>query len=76
MVNLSDAFVSGSTPFFNDTEHVKFVQPCVDFDSCKFLFDVDVDDVVFLSVKEAADAQIKINALIREGKRVDLVGTC
>jgi hypothetical protein len=46
--------VSGSTPFFNDTEHVKFVQPCVDFDACKFLFDVDVDDVVFLSVKDAA----------------------
>ena len=32
--------------------------------------DVDVDDVVFLSVKEAADAKVKINALIREGKEL------
>jgi hypothetical protein len=31
---------------------------------------VDVDDVVFLSVKESAAAQIKINALIREGKEL------
>jgi hypothetical protein len=51
------------------------VQPCVDMMRVSSL-DVDVDDVVFLSVKEAADAKVKINALIREGKRVDLVGTC
>jgi hypothetical protein len=31
---------------------------------------VNVDDVVFLSVKEAADAKVKINALIREGKEL------
>ena len=66
---LKDAFVSGSTPFFNDTEHVKFVQPCVDMMRVSPL-DVNVDDVVFLSVKEAADAKVKINALIREGKRL------
>ena len=72
---LKDAFVSGSTPFFNDTEHVKFVQPCVDLMPIDSL-GLDVDDVVFLSVKEAAVAKVKINALIREGKRVDLVGTC
>jgi hypothetical protein len=66
---LKDAFVSGSTPFFNDTEHVKFVQPCVDFVRVNPLR-VDVDDVVFLSVKDAAAAQIKINALIREGKEL------
>jgi hypothetical protein len=56
MVNLSDAFVSGSAPFFNDTQHVKFVQPCVDFVRVNPLR-VDVDDVVFLSVKEAAAAK-------------------
>ena len=66
---LKDAFVSGSAPFFNDTEHVKFVQPCVDMMRVSPL-DVNVDDVVFLSVKEAADAKVKINALIREGKRL------
>jgi hypothetical protein len=66
---LKDAFVSGSAPFFNDTEHVKFVQPVVDMMPVNSL-DVNVDDVVFLSVKEAASAKIKINALIREGKEL------
>ena len=66
---LKDAFVSGSTPFFNDTEHVKFVQPCVDLMPIGSL-GLDVDDVVFLSVKEAAVAKVKINALIREGKEL------
>jgi len=66
---LKDAFVSGSTPFFNDTEHVKFVQPCVDLMPIDSL-GLDVDDVVFLSVKEAAEAKVKINALIREGKEL------
>ena len=66
---LRDAYVSGSAPFFNDTQHVKFVQPCVDFVRVNPLR-VDVDDVVFLSVKDAAAAQIKINALIREGKEL------
>jgi hypothetical protein len=66
---LKDAFVSGSAPFFNDTEHVKFVQPVVDMMPVNSL-DVNVDDVVFLSVKEAASAKIKINSLIREGKEL------
>jgi hypothetical protein len=66
---LRDAYVSGSAPFFNDTDHVRFVQPCVDFVRVNPLR-VDVDDVVFLSVKESAAAQIKINALIREGKEL------
>ena len=66
---LRDAYVSGSAPFFVDTEHVKFVQPCVDFVRVNLL-DVNVDDVVFLSVKEAASAKIKINSLIREGKEL------
>ena len=66
---LKDAFVSGSTPFFNDTEHVKFVQPCVDIVPIGSL-GLDVDDIVFLSVKEAAKAKQQINALIREGKEL------
>jgi hypothetical protein len=66
---LRDAYVSGSAPFFNDTDHVKFVQPVVDMIPVSSL-DVDVDDVVFLSVKEAAEAKTKINALIREGKEL------
>ena len=32
----------------------------------------DVDDVEFLSVKEAADAKVKINALIRSGSELNL----
>ena len=66
---LRDAYVSGSAPFFNDTDHVKFVQPVVDMMPVSSL-DVDVDDVVFLTDKEAADAKVKINALIREGKEL------
>ena len=66
---LRDAYVSGSAPFFNDTDHVKFVQPCVDFVRVNPL-DVNVDGVEFLSVKESTAAQIKINALIREGKEL------
>jgi hypothetical protein len=66
---LRDAYVSGSAPFFNDTDHVKFVQPVVDMMPVSSL-DVDVDDVVFLTDKEAAEAKVKINALIREGKEL------
>ena len=66
---LRDAFVSGSTPFFNDTDCVKFVQPVVDMMPVSSL-DVDVDDVVFLTVKEAAESKKQINALIREGKEL------
>ena len=66
---LRDAYVSGSAPFFVDTQHVKFIQPCVDFVRVNPL-DVNVDGVVFLSVKEAAEAKVKINSLIREGKEL------
>ena len=68
---LRDAYVSGSTPFFNDTDHVKFVQPCVDFVRIT-LPQVDVDDVEFLSVKQAAEAKKQINALIRSGSELNL----
>ena len=68
---LRDAYVSGTTPFFNDTNHVKFVQPCVDFIRIT-LPQVDVDDVEFLSVKQAAEAKKQINALIRSGSELNL----
>jgi hypothetical protein len=68
---LRDAYVSGTTPFFNDTNHVKFVQPCVDFVRIT-LPQVDIDDVEFLSVKQAAEAKKQINALIRSGSELNL----
>ena len=68
---LKDAYVSGTTPFFNDTNHVKFVQPCVDFIRIT-LPQVDIDDVEFLSVKQAAEAKKQINALIRSGSELNL----
>ena len=68
---LRDAYVSGTVPFFNDTDHVKFVQPCVDFVRIT-LPQVDVDDVEFLSVKQAAEAKKQINALIRSGSELNL----
>jgi len=68
---LRDAYVSGTTPFFNDTNHVKFVQPCVDFIRIT-LPQIDIDDVEFLSVKQAAEAKKQINALIRSGSELNL----
>jgi hypothetical protein len=67
---LRDAYVSGSAPFFNDTDHVKFVQPVVDMIR-PVLPEIDTDDVRFLSVKESAEAQVKINALIRSGEELN-----
>jgi hypothetical protein len=66
---LKDAYVSGTAPFFVDTDGVKFVQPCVDFIRPQ-MPDLDVTDVKFLTDKEAAEAKVKINALIREGKEM------
>jgi hypothetical protein len=66
---LKDAYVSGTAPFFVDTDEVKFVQPCVDFIRPK-MPDLDVSDVKFLTDKEAAEAKKQINALIREGKEL------
>ena len=67
---LRDAYVSGSAPFFNDTDHVKFVQPVVDMIR-PVLPEIDTDDVRFLSVKEAAAAQVKINFLIKSGEELN-----
>ena len=66
---LKNAYVSGTAPFFVDTDAVKFVQPCVDFPRLN-LPKIDTSNVEFLNVKEAAEAKVKINALIREGKEL------
>lgn len=66
---LKNAYVSGSTPFFMDTDDVKFVQPCVDLvrpTLCK----LDVTDVCFLNEKNAAEAKKQINSLIRQKKEL------
>lgn len=67
---LKDAFVSGTAPFFEDTDDVKYVQPCVDFIRPVFP-EIDTTDVKFLTVKEVAEAKKQINALIREGKELN-----
>ena len=64
---LKDAYVSGTAPFFNDTDDVKFIQPCVDLIR-PVLPEIDTSDVQFLSAKEAEKAKKQINAIIREGK--------
>jgi hypothetical protein len=66
---LRDAYVSGSAPFFNDTEHVKFVQPCVDMIR-PVLPEIDTTGVQFLSVKESTESKKQINALIRAGEEL------
>jgi len=67
---LKDAYVSGSAPFFNDTQHVKFVQPVVDMIR-PVLPEIDTDGVQFLSAKDAAAAKVKINAIIRSGEELN-----
>ena len=62
--------MSGSAPFFNDTDHVKFVQPVVDMIR-PVLPEIDTDNVRFLSVKESAEVQVKINALVRSGEELN-----
>lgn len=66
---LKDAYVSGSAPFFVDTDDVKFVQPCVDLIR-PILPEIDTDGVQFLSTKQAAEAKKQINAIIREGNEL------
>jgi hypothetical protein len=67
---LRDAYVSGSAPFFNDTEHVKFVQPVVDMIR-PVLPEIDTTGIQFLSAKDAASAKVKINAIIRSGEELN-----
>ena len=66
---LRDAYVSGSAPFFNDTDHVRFVQPCVDMIR-PVLPEIDTTGVQFLSVKESTESKKQINALIRAGEEL------
>ena len=66
---LRDAYVSGSAPFFNDTDHVKFVQPVVDMIR-PVLPEIDTTGVQFLSVKESTESKKQINALIRAGEEL------
>ena len=66
---LRDAYVSGSAPFFNDTEHVRFVQPVVDMIR-PVLPEIDTTGVQFLSVKESTESKKQINALIRAGEEL------
>lgn len=66
---LKDAYVSGSAPFFVDTNDVKYVQPCVDCIRPQ-LPKIDVSNVQFLTDKEEAEAKKQINAIIREGKEL------
>jgi hypothetical protein len=67
---LKNAYVSGSIPFFVDTDDVKFVQPCVDLIR-PILPEIDTDDVQFLSTKEAEEAKVKINTIIRSGEELN-----
>jgi hypothetical protein len=67
---LKNAYVSGTAPFFFDTDEVKFVQPCVDFIRPQ-MPDLDVTDVKFLTDKEAAEAKVKINALLKQEKELN-----
>ena len=67
---LKNIKVSGTAPFFFDTDEVKFVQPCVDFIRPQ-MPDLDVTDVKFLTDKEAAEAKVKINALLKQEKELN-----
>ena len=66
---LKDAVVVGSTPFFDDTENVKFVQPCVDLIRPQ-MPGLNVSDVKFLTDKEAVEAKKSINALIKNSEEL------
>jgi hypothetical protein len=66
---LKDAYVSGTAPFFVDTDNVKFVQPCVDMIH-PVLPEIDTTDIKFLTDKEAVEAKKKINAIVRAGDQL------
>lgn len=67
---LKNIKVSGTAPFFADTDEVKFVQPVVDMIR-PVLPEIDTSDVQFLTDKEAAASQVKINAIIRSGEELN-----
>lgn len=57
--------------FYADTDNIKWVQPIVDRRRAKRIT-FDTNGVQFLSNKEAAQAKVAINALIKSGQSVDL----
>ncbi|WNL51006.1 hypothetical protein SCREM2_gp87 [Synechococcus phage S-CREM2] len=57
--------------FYADTDNVKWVQPIVDRRRSKRIT-FNTDGIEFLSPKEAAQAKVAINALIKSGQSVDI----
>lgn len=76
---MCDAVASPISVDMDDTTNVKFVQPIVDRVMVKQSF-MDVEDMSFLSEKDAAVAKVAINALIRTGQElttevlIDIIG--
>lgn len=68
---MCDAVNSPISVEFSDTANVKFVQPIVDRVTPTGL-GVDTSNLNFLSDKEAAQAKVAINALIRSGQAPNL----
>ena len=56
----------------DDSENCKFVQPMVDRVPLDDPWHIDTSKVNFLTIKEATAAKVAINAVIREGKELDV----
>ena len=65
---MCDAEASPISVTFDDTDHVKFVQPIVD--RMPLQGGIRLGNFPTLSVKEAATAKVSINSRIREGKEL------
>ncbi len=63
---LKDVYVTGSAPFFADTDDVKFVQPCVDSIRPQLPY-INTDNIQFLTESQAKEAKKQLNQLLREG---------
>lgn len=57
---------------FTNTPQVLWVQPFIDRVPLEDAWHIDVDKVNFLSDKEASQAKVAINALIRSGQELDI----
>lgn len=71
---MCDAEASPISVTFDDTDNVKFVQPIVD--RMPLRGDYRLGNVVGLSFKEAYQAKVAINALIRSGQEVTHSDLC
>ena len=72
--HLSTAVAKPTTVDFQNSGNVRFIQPIVDKRrGVKVFADLNTDGIEFLSDKEAAQAKVAINALIRTGQSVDPV---